>query len=121
MYSLTACQSHLSQQVVVYLPDTIRRKRLEKETLVGGVELSHKQLKIESLQPNGVSKVATYELPAPSIYKMSITSEGVASIEIDSAALKRQARIERWRRIGNWALFGSFFVGGVLVGSEVVE
>lgn len=107
---------YLPRKVTVYLPDTARRQRLERDNLVTGLVLGPGALRIETITPRGLAMDQDYRLPPPAYLQLTMDAAGALAIGIDSVALRRDQRRARWRKVGNWCLVGAGVVVGVLVG-----
>ena len=64
--------------VYVYLPDTVRRKRIEKDTLIAGIRIRPNKLDVERMTPKGEVYVERY--PLESIPHIDITPTGIVAI-----------------------------------------
>jgi hypothetical protein len=86
----------------IYLPDTVRRARLEKGTLVTGVKRDAKRqmLEVETMDPKGVAIVSEYPIKKHEAFVISATGEVQVTPE------KEQRRPARFL----WFAFG-FLVG----------
>lgn len=105
-------------RVTVYLPDSIRRKRLEKDTLITGAVIGPKGLQMHTIAPNGVTMLGNYDLPTTIHRTITIDAEGQVQVSVDSAAIRREQRNAKWRRIGTGALGVGVFILGYWAGSR---
>lgn len=108
----------LPRTVTIYLSDTARRKALAADTIISGLELKAGQLKLETITPRGVVMDAEFKLPPMQYTGITIDANGSLKVEVDSAAIRRDQRREKWRRVGNYALIGSAAIIGVMLGQN---
>lgn len=105
-----------SKPKTVYIytqPDTVRRKRLEGDTLIGGVRLDSRKLELELLTPKGSSFIEVYPLEnSIKPVMIQIGSDGIVNIEQDIAAMRQERSRRRWVRIK----IGAAVVVGLVIG-----
>lgn len=108
----------IPHQVTVYLPDTARRQRLERDTLVTGLKLTTGRLEVHTISPEGISMLSQYKAPPLQFTTLTMDAEGQVSMQVDSAAIRKAERRAKWRKAGNWALFGLAVGIGYWAGSR---
>lgn len=98
-------QITLPEKVKVYEPDTVRRKQIEKQTIIAGFKTKGKDLTVNRINNKGIVRQDIYKfgIDLPTI----IVSDS-GSVSIDSSYLKKERRKRRLRRIK--------LAGGVVVG-----
>ncbi len=95
-------------------PDTLRRQRLEHDTLIAGVRINSESLEVERLTPRGISLVDNYQLASIPVV-VGIQHGGQVEIVVDKAQLSREKRRRRWKRVGMAACFAvGLVVGGAI-------
>ena len=104
-------------RVEVYLPDTIRRQRLERDTIVSGLKYQDKRIEIQTISPLGSVEVKGYEVDfGPRIESVEVDNRGNLAVVVDEKEVLKQRRKSRWRKIGNYSLMvGSFVLGAILL------
>ena len=103
-------------KVVVYeKPDTLRRAAIAADTLISGLELSGNCLEIQTISPAGISSVADFKLPEPTMLHLTIDHKGNLEVLPDWKAIRKANRKARWRKVGNWCLMSGAFMVGVVV------
>jgi hypothetical protein len=98
-------------KVYVYKTDTVFRQQIEKDTLIGAIQISKKKAKIHTLTPNGIPNINTYKLPPFE----SLTMDYKGNLQITPIKHPRQKKT--LQTIGAITLF----VGGVILGTQLGE
>lgn len=91
-------------RIDVFKPDTVRRKRLETDTIVSGIILKNGLINVQTLTPNGIQLSKQFETPPLQFSKIEIDAGGNLAISIDSSAIRKEERRRRWQRIKQGAL-----------------
>ncbi len=94
--------------VYVYLSDTARRKKLEKETIINGIQTKGNDLIIQTIDPKGIVYVNDYKLP-DALPPLMIDANG--NIAIDKKQDRKENRKIAWKKIKKTATV----VGAVLI------
>ena len=103
--------------VYVYTqPDTVRRKRLERDTLIGGVRLNPRMLEVEMLTPKGVSILESYPILECNALVVSINNKGQVNIKMDEKEAKRLKRQKAFRRATEIGALALAFTFGTFIG-----
>jgi hypothetical protein len=87
-------------------PDSVRRKKVERDTLVGSVRYRTGRLEVEQLTPTGVSLVNTYT-NLPDYVTAEIDSEGKVTLQVDEKKRKREKRKKTIIKVGTYLLIGA--------------
>lgn len=107
------------QVVIRYLRDTARRQLIERSPILAGLNLGKKGLSTFVIDTSGQVDERRYPIPDLRFVTIRSNDTGQVSVLLDSAALNREHRKHRWRRMGNWALVGVAFVAGTIIGDGV--
>lgn len=98
--------------VYVYTqPDTARRRRLEQDTIIGGIRLDSRKLEVELLTPKGVSLVESYRLPHQLPVQLELSQKGQVSLVVDPYGTPKKVRKNKALP---WVV-GLLLIGGYLV------
>lgn len=95
--------------VYVYKTDTVFRQKLEKDTLISGIEITPKKAKIHTITPRGLPLIKEY--PLLPYQRFSLDYEGNLSIQ----QKKHPKRKKFFKTLGKIGIF----VGGVWVGQRM--
>ncbi len=98
--------------VTVYrVPDSLRRQKMERDTLVGGLRYRTGSLEVERITPKGISLVSNYG-KLPDFVTIEMDAKGRVTVLEDPKA-KRKAKVKKILGIG-WDVIkigGAFFIG----------
>ncbi len=82
--------------VYIYLPDTARRKKLEKETIINSIQAKGNDLIIQTINPKGIIFENDYKLPDP-MPPLKIDANG--NMAIDKKQDRKEKRKIVWKKI----------------------
>ena len=103
-----------------YLPDTARRQRMERDTLIAGVKLKGNRLQIDRIDPRGVVVEENILLPENGLTdgtELQIDAQGKAMVQVDPKEARKTKRRQFWRKVGNTAKDIGKVAGGVALGT----
>jgi hypothetical protein len=103
-------------RIDVFKPDTVRRKRLETDTIVSGIVLKNGLINVQTLTPDGIQLSKQFETPPLQFSKIEIDAGGNLAISVDSSAIRKEERKRRWQRIKQGALVTAVVVVVFAVG-----
>lgn len=78
----------LPNKITIYKEDTVRRKRLEKDTLVTGIRIAPGKMEVEKLAPLGTTLVSEFK-GIPEYATIAMDASGHVSITADPDAVKK--------------------------------
>ncbi len=82
--------------VYIYLPDTARRKKLEKETIINSIQTKGNDLIIQTINSKGIIFENDYKLPDP-MPPIKIDANG--NMAIDKKQDRKEKRKIVWKKI----------------------
>lgn len=104
----------------IYLPDTARRGRMERDTLIAGVKLKGNRLQIDRIDPRGVVVEENLLLPENGLTdggELQIDAQGKAMVQIDPKEARKAKRRKFWRKVGNTAKDVGKVAAGIALGA----
>jgi hypothetical protein len=117
--SISAKNRFPPNRIDVFKPDTVRRKRLETDTIVSGIVLKNSSISIQTVTPDGIQLTKRFETPPLQFSKIEIDAEGNLAIGVDSAAIRKEERRMRWRRLRQGAAITAVAVVAYMVGRSM--
>lgn len=103
-------EMEVPKTVFVYKTDTVFRQRIEKDTLITGIEITNEIAKIHTLTPKGIPIVREY--PMPEFKQITIDHEG-------NTQIKRKKNRKRLKNTLRTISSAALFISGTYLGIKI--